>query len=169
MITIGVISDTHISGPTKELCRLVQPGGVFEDAALVLHAGDMVHASVLDAFLPKDVAAVRGNMDGFDARDRFPSSRIVEAEGFRIAMMHGWGSPEGLEEAILSRFENVDAVVYGHTHRPANRRIKGVLVFNPGSFSSSALARKEATVGILTLSDTIEGRIVPFGSPLKSG
>ena len=51
LIKIGVISDTHLSRPTKELEALVT--GPFKDAEMILHAGDMTELRVLDAFSGK--------------------------------------------------------------------------------------------------------------------
>jgi len=57
-------------------------------------------------------------------------------------------------------FEDVDCIVYGHSHYPANHIRQGVLFFNPGT----AFDRRHnvsKTVGILEVGEeAITGRIV---------
>jgi predicted phosphodiesterase len=55
--------------------------------------------------------------------------------------------------------DDIDALVFGHSHRPLCHRYEGVLLFNPGS----AADRREAdhhTVGLLEVGSSIEGRII---------
>ncbi len=48
MITIGVLSDTHLIEPDKWFREKAQR--CFADADMILHAGDLVNLSVLDVF-----------------------------------------------------------------------------------------------------------------------
>ncbi|MDP2643668.1 MAG: metallophosphoesterase family protein [Desulfobacterales bacterium] len=154
---IGVISDTHLSEPSIKLNRLIQ--WVFKDVDLILHAGDLTRLKVLDAFFPKEVIAVSGNMDRLDVSSRLPVKEVVKFRQYRIGLIHGWGSPSGLEDRIVESFDNVHAIVYGHSHMPANHIKNGVLMFNPGAFSGSFLRKKESSVGILTIDEGITGAI----------
>lgn len=153
MIRIGVVSDTHIPAPTPALARLVEPGGIFHACEMILHCGDITGLSVLDAFFPKRVVAVKGNMDGANLPLR--GKEIVRMMDFSIGLIHGWGSRMGLEDRIMPEFEEVDAICYGHTHTPANHIRDGILLFNPGAFASGS-------AGILTLDEErgISGRII---------
>lgn len=146
---IGVISDTHLSRPTPELSHVVET--FFQDVSLVLHAGDLTCMSVLDAFVGKKTHAVSGNMDRKDSREHLPGKIILELEGYRIGLIHGSGSPRGIEERVMSVFTNVHAIVYGHTHRPANRIYNGVLMFNPGAFSGNFIFGRNRSIGLLLL------------------
>ncbi|VEN73473.1 Phosphoesterase [Candidatus Desulfarcum epimagneticum] len=157
---IGVISDTHLSRPNKALANLMR--GPFQDVSLALHAGDLTSISVLDAFGDLEVIAVAGNMDAHGTASSLPPSRIVEADGFRIGLTHGWGARQGLEKRIMESFENVDAIVYGHSHVPANHVKNGVLMFNPGAFMGSYSGSLGGSVGILTTGENgVRGEIVP--------
>jgi uncharacterized protein len=156
---IGVISDTHLTGPVPELTGLL--AGPFRDTAAILHAGDITEIMVLDAFSGREVIAVCGNMDGPSVRDRLPLKRVWEAGKFRIGLMHGWGGKQGIEERIRLEFEGVDCIVYGHTHLPASRREGGLYFFNPGSFSGTPAGRGRS-VGVLECGETIAGRIFPL-------
>ena len=105
-----------------------------ERADLILHAGDVVGATVLrelEAHAP--VEAVFGNMDEPALREVLPERRVVEIERVRIGMVHIPGSRAGREERLLRWFPGCDAVVYGHTHVPQVERHRGVWVLNPGS------------------------------------
>jgi hypothetical protein len=153
---IGVISDTHLTQPIQELADLLQ--GPFRDIKVILHAGDITEMAVLDAFSEKEVIAVFGNMDSPMVRGRLPAKRIWQAGKFTIGMIHGWGGKHGVEERIRREFEDVDCIVYGHTHTPTAKRQDGVYYFNPGSFAGLfGVAGK--SVGVLELGETISGRI----------
>lgn len=154
---IGVISDTHLRSSSPELEWIRDT--YFEDVTMILHAGDMVEARILDAFLPKRIEAVAGNMDLSSATNQFPVKRIVKANGFRIGLIHGWGRPDGIEERIRREFTNIDCLVYGHTHRPANHVVDGILFFNPGSLTEQRYA-KANSLGILEITDEIRGTII---------
>lgn len=158
---IGVISDTHLSAPDENIQRVISE--VFADISLVFHAGDITRLNVLDAFVGKQVIGVCGNMDHLEVTHALPIKRIVSIEGYRIGLIHGWGSPRGIEDRIQDQFDAVHAIVYGHTHKPANHIKNGILMFNPGAFSGSFPMRRNPSAGILTIDDEgIHGSIVPL-------
>lgn len=154
MIRIGVISDTHLSHPTKELRDLAD--GPFKEVEMILHAGDMTELRVLDSFSGKKVVAVCGNMDSSMVRKEFPPERVLGLGDYRIGLIHGWGMPQGIEERIARQFEGVDCIVYGHTHHPSARKQEGIFFFNPGAFGGLT----PRTVGLLTLGEEIEAEII---------
>ncbi len=154
---IGVISDTHLNISDGRLEKIVKD--YFHDVDLILHAGDIVELDVLDVFIGKKVYAVSGNMDHDSVREVFPGKQILEIEGQRIGLIHGWGSPFGLEEKVIREFENVECIVYGHTHRAMNEVRNGVLLFNPGSPTDQRFARHNS-VGILDVGKEIVGKII---------
>ena len=155
---IGVISDTHLREPDERLLDIVRKH--FCEADLILHAGDLVDLKVLDAFGDKDVIAVCGNMDTIRAEDEIPPKRVLQIGRFRIGLIHGWGSPLDLEDRIRREFENVDCIVYGHSHCPANHIRDGILFFNPGTPFDRRYGDSR-TVGILEVGeDAITGRII---------
>lgn len=157
---IGVLSDTHLKGPGDPL-----PPALLEKLKgvdMILHAGDIVHLSVID-FLQTiaPTHAVLGNMDLLDLDRLLPMKRVIEAGDFRIGLIHGWGAPEGLEERVEREFSDVHCIVYGHSHFPAVNHRKGILFFNPGSPTDRRWA-PYCSMGILHVSDRIEGSIVPL-------
>jgi uncharacterized protein len=154
---IGVISDTHLAGPDERLRRLLER--YFSDVDLILHAGDLVDIRVLDSFAGKDVRAVYGNMDPDPVRAVLPDRLLLEFDGHRIGMMHGWGMSLNLEQKLLNEFANVDCLVYGHSHKPVNRMRSGTLFFNPGSAIDKRFAAHN-TIGILEIGNRIKGEII---------
>jgi uncharacterized protein len=129
---VAVISDTHLPRGARRLpddcVRLLA------EADLVLHAGDLVAASVLEELSSFGrVEAVVGNMDDLALRAALPERRIVEVEGVRIGMLHDAGPRARREERLRAAFPGCDAVVYGHTHVPQLERHGDVWIVNPGS------------------------------------
>jgi putative phosphoesterase len=154
---IGVISDTHLREPHAEFKRVIESH--FKGMEKIFHAGDFVDWSIAE-FLSsqKELIAVCGNMDSREIGKAFPQKRVIELKGFKIGLIHGGGSPFGIESRIRGEFDEVNAIVYGHTHTPANHQVKNIYFFNPGSPTRSFIHR--ATLGILHLGEKIEGEII---------
>lgn len=157
MERLGVISDTHLGAPDATLERIVRE--CFSDVDAILHLGDYVDYRVAAYLMEhREFIGVAGNMDPPDIRNAFPFKHVLEVGEFRVGLIHGWGAPFGLEKKIRKEFGDVDAIVYGHTHKPVNHRKQGVLFFNPGSAHRSFFG--EPTVGILSVKNTIQGEII---------
>ncbi len=161
MTKIGVISDTHLVGYDERLDMIFQR--YLADADLILHAGDLVDIRVLEAFCGKRVEAVCGNMDPKSVRDALPDKLILEIGGFKIGLIHGWGSPYNLRDKLLKALGKVDCLVYGHTHRPANVEREGVLFFNPGTATDRRFGGAN-TIGIIEIDGKLNGRIVELNN-----
>ncbi len=97
-VKIGVLSDTHISGFDENLKRIIDEN--FSDVDMIFHAGDLVELSVLTLFNDKEVRAVYGNMDSPRVKEELPEQLLMEINGFKIGLIHGWGSPKGLKENL---------------------------------------------------------------------
>lgn len=156
MTRIGVLSDTHLRDVHPELGRRLAEA--FQGVDMILHAGDLVNLRVLDLLEAPQVHAVRGNMDDHTVAMSLPSKLVLEVEGFKIGLIHGWGSPAGLANRVAAEFSGVDCVVFGHSHRPMNARQGGVLMFNPGSVSKGFIG--SGTVGLLTVDQGLSGQIL---------
>lgn len=154
---IGVLSDTHLKEPNAEFKKTVEL--YFKDVDKIFHAGDFVDWSVAEYLSGlKELIAVCGNMDPYQVRKVFPQKRVIELGGFRIGLIHGGGAPFGIESRIQGEFDETDAIVYGHTHTPANHEVKNIYFFNPGSPTRSFW--HGATLGILHIGGKIEGEII---------
>jgi putative phosphoesterase len=104
-------------------------------ADVVLHAGDFVSTAILEELraLGPPVEAVHGNMDEPALKAALPKQQVVEVGGLRIGMVHDAGPRAGREARLAARFEDCEAVVYGHTHVPQVERFQHLWVLNPGS------------------------------------
>jgi hypothetical protein len=136
---IGVISDTHDNMPMveKAVKRLND-----EKVELVLHAGDYVAPFVIPKFkaLNAKLIGVFGNNDGdhellrkrfgetdnCEVRGRFA---LVDANGFRIALLHG--DETELLDALI-HCGGFDAVAHGHVHAVGVQKKGKTLDINPG-------------------------------------
>lgn len=129
-----------------------------ESAELILHAGDVVAASVLDGLRElAPVEAVAGNMDEVELLAELPERRIVEVGGVRIGMVHDPGPAVGRGERLAAAFPGCHAVVYGHTHVPDVSRVGRTWILNPGSPTE----RRAAPAHSLLILDLDAGEIRP--------
>jgi len=155
---IGVISDTHLDNISDHLGKRILKH--FKDVDMILHAGDVVELSVLDFFLDKEVKLVAGNMDSWEIKQSTPIKQVIQIEGYKLGLIHGWGSPVGIEDRILKEFDDIDILVYGHTHNAASFTKSGVLFFNPGSPTDKRFATNKNTIGILNIGNQISSQII---------
>jgi putative phosphoesterase len=127
-------------------------------AELILHAGDVCTADVLDelaAYAP--VRAVRGNNDGPDvAAWGAPDTLDLDLGGLRVAMIHDAGPAAGRPVRLRRRFLGADLVVFGHSHIPLDHTQDGLRIFNPGS-PTDRRRQPQGTIGLLDIAD---GRLV---------
>lgn len=154
---IGVLSDTHMRKVTPLLVAIIED--IFKDTEMIIHAGDIVSPEVLNYLENSGVKAVMGNMDSFYVKNRLPPKLVFEAAGFKLGLMHGWGSPVGLAQKVRKEFREIDCLVYGHSHDTHAELIRGEYYFNPGT-ASGGLWHHGKSVGILTLEDEITGEII---------
>ena len=163
---IGLISDTHI--PDRRI-KLPQPVfDAFEDVDLIIHAGDITSQSVLDD-LEKiaPVHAVEGNMDRVVGELELPASKIIEAEGHKIGIVHGEVYPRGdTQQLYYTALElGVDILVSGHSHIAQLEKIKDVILVNPGSPTNPRLS--DPSVAVLEINKSnIEIEFIKTGSPV---
>jgi len=169
-VKIGVLADTHIPNQLPAL-----PDGVrraFRGLDIILHAGDICQLKVLRALQDEYTLtfAVYGEDDDPEVRRYLLSRQVVEFRKRRIGLLHGdltatldWKTrllwairrppTEEILDRLLARFvqDQVDCIVFGHTHRPLVQFYKGVLFFNPGAVVGGRGQRP--TVGILNITD----------------
>jgi hypothetical protein len=154
---IGVLSDTHLHRVSRDLREIMDHH--LSQVDVLFHVGDYTSPVVMEFLSSKNFHGVHGNMDPVGIRAVLPEKKIVELGGFRFGLIHGWGSSAGLEEKILGQFTDVDVIVYGHSHKPVNDMVQGILLFNPGTasgYSSSGVH----SIGILECGDTVKGEII---------
>jgi len=149
---LGLISDTHDNVPRieKAIRRLNEL-----DVSLVLHAGDYV-----SPFTAKPYADLRAKMIGVLGNNCAEKEKLkevyaavgkeivgdfaeVEAEGSRIALLHGH------DTALLRSLTThgcYDVVVHGHDHKAKIAKQDSTLVINPGEVCGYLYGRSSFAV-----------------------
>lgn len=151
---VVVLSDTHAPRRWKKCPSAV--AAHLRSADLVLHAGDVCTAGVLDEIAQyAPVTAVLGNNDGPDVADwGAPETAALDLEGLRVAMIHDSGPSAGRLRRMRRRFPGADLVVFGHSHIPLDETDPdgGFRVFNPGS-PTDRRRQPHGTIGLLEIAD----------------
>ena len=155
-LRVVVLSDTHAPRRWKRC-----PAAVAEQlrrANLILHAGDVCTASVLEeltAYAP--VRAVLGNNDGPDvAAWGAPETLELDLDGLRVGMVHDSGPAAGRVARLRRRFAGCDLVVFGHSHIPMDVAEDGFRIVNPGSPTD----RRRQPHGTLAVLRVAMGRVL---------
>ncbi|MCX7990474.1 MAG: metallophosphatase family protein [Proteobacteria bacterium] len=154
VITIGVVSDTHLDRDDGSFLKLIER--FFRDCHLIIHCGDITNEDIFLS-VKRDIVAVRGNMD---LNSNLPIKKELNILNKKIGIIHGYGSPTGIRERIRKVFDEVDCILYGHTHNPFCDYEKGVLFFNPGSAFDKRWAPKRTIGYLIVTEDKIDGKIV---------
>jgi putative phosphoesterase len=134
---IGLISDTH---------GLLRPEAIaaLHGVDMIIHAGDVGRADILDELQRiAPTVAVRGNVDRGAWAASLPATQTVEVGGARIHVLHDVHAL-----AIDPIAAGVQAVIFGHSHRPLVEERHGVLFVNPDAAGPRRF-RLPVTVGRL--------------------
>lgn len=145
-VKLGLISDTH---------DFLDPKipALFQGVEHILHAGDIGAPSLLlELELIAPVTAVSGNTD--DESFGYRETQTLELSG-RNFFIHHIVNPHALSDGLKSRLARArpDVVMFGHTHKPFNETIGGVLFFNPG-YAGRQRFDLPRSVAILHLDET---------------
>jgi uncharacterized protein len=158
---IIVLSDTHAPRRWKSCPPAV--ASQLRGADLILHAGDVCTAAVLDELAQyAPVTAVVGNNDGADvAAWGAAETASLTPEGLRVAMIHDSGPAAGRLPRMRARFPEADLVVFGHSHIPLDVAREDLRIFNPGS-PTDRRRQPHGTLGVLQVADgaLVEAQIV---------
>lgn len=133
MIKLLVMSDTH--GDTSLAEKVLKK---HQNVDIVVHLGDYFRdADKLRELYPKiHFEAVSGNSD-FLTGD-VPAEKVLVLEGQRVLITHGhrysvkWGIDRLHAKA---RNENLQLLLFGHTHISRMESGPGYMIVNPGSIS----------------------------------
>ena len=133
-------------------------------AGLILHAGDVCTAGVLDELAQyAPVRVVLGNNDdpGVAAWGA-PQTATLEVEGLPVAMIHDSGPSAGRLPRLRRAFPGAGLVVFGHSHIPLDDAADGFRIFNPGS-PTDRRRMPHGTIGLLDIADgtLLSAAIIP--------
>ena len=151
---ILVLSDSH--GNLVNMIRAVER----ESPRMIFHLGDCWRdGQKLHGRFPRiPFEQVPGNCD-FHSQE--PAERLVVVEGRRILLCHG--HTLGVKSSLISagyaaEEQDLDALLFGHTHRPLVDRRGKALFLNPGSIGDF-----NPFYGLLTVEDgKVDARTVPL-------
>ncbi|MFQ5575709.1 MAG: metallophosphoesterase family protein [Anaerolineae bacterium] len=175
---ISVIGHTHTLKTLNDLPPRAQLA--LAEADLILHVGSVGSLTFLRAIQDKFglTFAVYGRQDPGETRRYLEAQKVVEFANRRIGIVHSGNpseknlaplpglkrstpTPAGLAAQLLSQFDAVDCVVFGHPPQPFNYLHRGVLVFNPGPLVTTP--GQQGAMGVLDITDrVITGRVVPL-------
>jgi putative phosphoesterase len=156
-VRLLVLADTHMPRGGRELSKEVCD--LLPRVDGIVHLGDFTEAEVahrLESYAP--LYAVHGNNDAAEVRTRFPATRSLTVEGHELVLIHGdKGGRTALEAA--RKIRNVDAVLFGHSHRPWCSQEDGRLLFNPGS-PTDRRWNPHRSFGLLEVGDSIRPWVI---------
>jgi putative phosphoesterase len=151
-VRIVVLADTHSPRFWKRCPPAVAHH--LRTADLILHAGDVCTADVLDelsGYAP--VKVVLGNNDRPDVAAWGAEETLeVDLSGLTIGMIHDSGPRTGRIDRLRRRFPTADLVVFGHSHIPMDLRTESFRIFNPGS-PADKRRQPHRTLGLLEIDD----------------
>jgi uncharacterized protein len=160
-VRVIVLSDTHAPRFWKSCPPAV--AAWLRGADVILHAGDVCTANVLDelaGYAP--VHVVLGNNDGADvAAWGAPPTLALDLDGLPVAMIHDSGPASARLRRMRTAFPAAELVVFGHSHIPLDQSEPGLRIFNPGS-PTDKRRQPYRTLGMLEIADghLLEARIV---------
>ena len=128
----------------------------------ILHAGDIGDPGIIDELSNiAPVTAVRGNNDRTGPASYYPEKVTLELAGMTIHLTHQMNLPKELGDPRFKPYldASVDVVVFGHSHRAAERRLGPVLFFNPGAAGKRRF-KLIPSIGTLSIGDDeVQGTI----------
>lgn len=149
MITVGILSDTHMLSCNDSFRHHINIA--FSGCDAIIHAGDLTDISLLQAFAGKDLYAVHGNMCNMATRKALPEHRTIILDGYTLGICHGAGNRHNIEDRMLDLFPLTDCIIYGHTHIPVCHMLGSTLIINPGSFQATGRYGAPGTYALLKI------------------
>jgi len=131
---IAIISDTHIHKHLDKLETLIK--NRFHSVDMIIHAGDYTDIRAISLLKRcSNFVGVWGNNDKGSIRELTNETEIIVVEKYRIGIYHGHGDKcSTLDNAYAAfRDDEVDIIIYGHSHQPSIITKKKILMLNPGS------------------------------------
>lgn len=161
---IGLMSDTHNNRPgMRYALDIFRALGI----RVLLHAGDLISAELLEEFKDFSLFLSFGNGDdpfyistkAERLSERFECEEMLDLNlaDKRIFMIHGDHRSE-LEKRITSG--GYDYVIHGHSHRFRDEKVGSTRVINPGAMGGRFVVEKSfATLDLIK--DELQRYFVP--------
>lgn len=148
---IGIISDTH--GDMRSIDKAIQ---YLNKCDLIIHAGDYIDdAEYMYYATDVNVKCVKGNCDSYNIDGHYELKFSVSNKNFFVCHGHNHDVKMGINSLYrFAKDNNIDFVVFGHTHIPMYETIDNITFINPGSFAYPRGGSDKA-FGILIIDDNI--------------
>ncbi len=148
---IGVISDTH--GLLRE--EVLES---LKDCEVIIHGGDINKPQILE-ILEKlaPLYVVRGNNDKGEWAELLEEEKVFTLAGKKILLIHN-------KKEISKDLEEMDLVIYGHSHKYHCEKVGRTWWLNPGSCGKRRFGLP-ITWAILKIEDN-DIRIEQFSIPM---
>jgi putative phosphoesterase len=163
----AVLGDTHASDARRgtALDAVIE---FFRRArvTMILHTGDSGSGAILQELATvAPVAAVRGNADPRDLIEVLPDRVWIEVGERTVLLMHGHHGKTAKAAARAAVAQDVDLIVFGHSHQPLIEQHETTVLFNPGS-PTDRRWNPHFGVGLIDVSDAaIEPELILFDDP----
>lgn len=160
-----LIADTHLPKRARDLPE--QVWREVDAADVVIHAGDWVAEPLLDSLEERSrrLVACFGNNDGPGLRSRLDEVARATIGGVRFAVVHETGPATGREQRCAQRYDDVDVLVFGHSHIPWDTTTDtGLRLLNPGS-PTDRRRQPYCTYMTTTVTDGALGHVELHGLP----
>jgi len=158
-MNIAIISDTHLKRNTGQLDNLIT---LFRNADLVIHAGDYGGTWVLEYLQHHfNFIGVWGNIDDNTIKTSLQEKLIIQIGAYQIGVFHGHGEGKTTIERAYNNFKNdqVDIIIFGHSHQPIISTKNKVLMLNPGSFFNKRQERWFSYIMLTADSDGLQANL----------
>lgn len=159
---IVVLADTHLNKETDELKALLDKLG---EVDLIIHAGDYMSDAVVDILRKKhSFCGVWGNNDTDKIQNTLNEKELLTLGSYRLGIFHGHGKGQSTLAQAYAAFEhdNVNIIVFGHSHQPSISTKNKVLMLNPGSPTSKRTQRWFTFILLDLNAASIEAKLVLF-------
>jgi len=163
-VKITIIGDTHVKSINELPNEMIKE---IRESDWVIHVGDYTFVDVLNGLIDlkgDHFKGVYGNADPKQVWDKVPIKDVIEIEGKRIGITHpaSGGSHENIENRVLAEFQNdnVDIIIFGHTHDPLIRYKENLIIINPGKgYLEKDYYGPSTTIAKLEINDDIRTSI----------
>jgi len=136
-LKVGIIADTHIRKKLGVINKILD--NYLNDVDVIIHVGDFSSVDVLKILKSKKrFFGVYGNNDGKSIKSILNRKEIIHLQGYNIGLIHGDGDKKiNIEDRVYNEFknDNVDIIIFGHSHQPLIKTRRSVLMINPGSLT----------------------------------
>ena len=159
-----IIGDTHISSLDQLPKEILNE---MDHSEWLIHVGDFVSIKLVEELknLKKDkFKGVYGNTDPLQIRQVLPAKDIFVINEKKIGIIHPakGGIYDNTKNKVYSEFrnDNLDVIIFGHTHDPIIETFKDILFVNPGKgYVEEQYFGPAASFAILVIDETIKAEI----------